>query len=243
MVLALVRRSGAAAAKPWLGPYLPMLRSWTDELVRTTLFPANQICTDDFTGALANNTNLGQKGIIAIAAYAELCSLMGLAPAVDCAKYNATAKQYAATWERYAYNATGPHYKMSYNDLKGIPNSWSFKYNLLWQRLLRLEAPFDFAKIAKIETDYYRAHANAYGTPMDPRHGYVKADWLSWVASMAPDDAGWRELFEPIFTYLNTTESREPFTDLYDTVTAKQTFAVSFVARPVVGGLFAKMLV
>lgn len=242
MLLALVQRSGVATARPWLEPYLPMLQAWTNELVRTTLFPANQICTDDFTGRLANNTNLGQKGIIAIAAFAELCSLFGLAPRVDCAAYNATAIKYAATWERYAYNATGPHYKMSYNTLQGIPDSWSFKYNLLWQRLLRLASPFDFARIAKIETDYYIARANEYGTPMDPRHTYVKADWLSWVAAMAPEEAGWRALFEPIFQYLNTTASREPFTDLYDTATAKQTFATSFIARPVVGGLFAKML-
>ena len=65
---------------------------------------------------------------------------------------------------------------------------------------------------------------------------------MSWVATMAPTDDGWHRLFDPIFAYCNTTLSRQPFTDLYDTVTARQTFAVSFIARPVVGGLFAKML-
>ena len=53
---------------------MPMLLSWTDELVRTTLYPAHQLCTDDFTGPLANNTNLGQKGIVAIRAYARRTS-------------------------------------------------------------------------------------------------------------------------------------------------------------------------
>ena len=83
--------------------------------------------------------------------------------------------------------------------------------------------------------------ARRYGTPMDPRHNYVKADWLSWVAAMAPSEEGWHKLFDPIFSYANSTSSRQPFTDLYDTVTDKQTFAISFIARPVVGGLFAKM--
>ena len=86
------------------------------------------------------------------------------------------------------------------------------------------------------------AHAKPFGTPMDPRHNYVKADWLSWVAAMAPTEQGWHALFDPIFEYMNTTVSRQPFTDLFDTVTAKQTFATSFIARPVVGGMFAKML-
>lgn len=89
---------------------------------------------------------------------------------VDCASYSSIAAKYAAVWEQYAYDKSGPHYKMSYNDLPGVPDSWSFKYNLLWQRLLKLDEPFDFAKIAKIETDYYISKANAYGTPMDPRH-------------------------------------------------------------------------
>ena len=50
-----------------------MLVSWVEELKRSLPFPANQICTDDFTGPLANNTNLGLKGIVAIEACAELC--------------------------------------------------------------------------------------------------------------------------------------------------------------------------
>ena len=179
MLLALVQRLGVESAKGWLPPYMPMLRAWTDELVRTTLFPANQICTDDFTGPLANNTNLGQKGIVAIRAYAELCMLMGLDGApdgahhdarVDCASYAKTASKYAHVWEKYAYSATGPHYKMSYNDLPGISESWSFKYNLLWQRILNLDGPFDYDSIAKVETAWYASKVNAYGTPMDPRH-------------------------------------------------------------------------
>jgi len=243
MLLALVQRSGAAAAKGWLQKYMPMLRTWADELVRTTLFPAHQLCTDDFTGPLANNTNLGQKGIIALGAYAELCRLMGLNDTIDCGAYQATAHSYAQTWVQYAYSERpAPHYKMSYNEVPGVNDSWSFKYNLLWQRLLRLNGPFEYDAMAEIETNYYRQQANAFGPPMDPRHTYVKSDWLSWVAAMAPDDEGFHALFDPMFDYYNTTESHQPLTDLYDTVTARQSLP-GFIARPVMGGLFGKMLV
>ena len=242
MLLALVQRSGALAAQGWLTPYMPMLRKWADELVRTSLFPADQLCTDDFTGRLPNNTNLGQKGIVAIRAYAELCSLMGV-EGVDCKSYSATADRYATTWEQYAYSdEIAPHYMMSYNPVPGVTDSWSFKYNLLWQRLLKLAGPFDFDKIAKIETDYYLRNLKEYGVPMDPRHTYVKSDWLSWVAAMMPDDTGFHKLITALYRYYNETESRQPLTDLYDTVTAKQTYALSFIARPVMGGLYAKML-
>ena len=44
------------------------------------------------------------------------------------------------------------------------------------------------------------------------------------------------------FKYTNETASRYPFTDLYYTDSGKQVWG-SFIARPVIGGLFAKMLV
>ena len=77
---------------------------------------------------------------------------------------------------------------------------------------------------------------------MDPRHTYVKTDWLSWAAAMDSTDAGFQEIFDPLFKYTNETASRYPFTDLYYTDTGKQVWG-SFIARPVIGGLFAKMLV
>ena len=66
MLLGIVQRTQDAS---WLTKYWPLLASWADELVLSLPFPANQICTDDFTGPLANNTNLGAKGIVALTAF------------------------------------------------------------------------------------------------------------------------------------------------------------------------------
>ena len=182
------------------------------------------------------------------------------------------------------------------NAISGVNVSWSFKYNLLWQKILKLDGPFPLDKISRQETDFYISQSNAFGPPMDPRHPYVKTDWLSWVAALSPTDEGFHALFEPIFKcadglldlaarvapsplldpavatllgalalcslsatlrsllcpsldiltdphrYCNETVSRYPFTDLYDTVHGTQWWG-AFVARPVIGGLFAKMLV
>ena len=52
---------------------------------------------------------------------------------------------------------------------------------MLWQHLLRLDGPFG-ADVFAHEVAYYKKRANAFGTPLDPRHTWVKTDWLSWAA-------------------------------------------------------------
>ena len=251
MLLGIAQRLGAPATLPWLGKYLPLLRRWVEELVRTAEFPANQLCTDDFTGRLPNNTNLGAKGTIAIHAFAELCDLLStkaegqpstpLDGCADSAQFKAVAARYATTWQKYAYVATpAPHYKMSFNDIHGVADSWSLKYNLLWQRLLKLDGPFPDA-VFRDEVAYYRTKANPFGIPLDPRHTWVKTDWLSWAACMSGEQADFEDMLRPIFKFANSTPSRHPFTDLYDTVSGKQSWG-GFIARFVIGGLFARLM-
>jgi len=51
-------------------------------------------------------------------------------------------------WQEYAYEASPqPHYKMSYNKVVGVTDSWSIKYNLMWQQLLKLDGPFPWDKV------------------------------------------------------------------------------------------------
>lgn len=54
-----------------------LLDQWTQFLITDSLIPENQISTDDFAGALANQTNLAIKGIVGIGAMAEIASLLG----------------------------------------------------------------------------------------------------------------------------------------------------------------------
>merc|ERR1711865_785016 len=93
------------------------------------------------------------------------------------------------------------------------------------------------------EVKYYISKANAFGAPMDSRHTYVKLDWLSWGATMADDEESFRKLHDPIYEQAEATACRIPLTDLYDTITATCAWGQkAFVDRPVVGGVFAKML-
>jgi len=231
MLLGLVR---AKVEPAWLKPYYPMLKSWAEYLKSTLPFPALQLCTDDFTGKLANNTNLAAKGIVALEAFAELCKSLDES---GCDAYSEGAHSFAKTWQQDALE--GDHFKIAFQTDK----SYSIKYNLVWQKLLAMSGPFDWSLVAPMEVKYYISKANKFGPPMDFRHSYVKLDWLSWAAAMADDELSFQALHRPIFDQANQTGCRVPLTDLFDTIDAACSYGKkAFVARPVTGGVFAKML-
>ena len=60
-----------------LTAYSSLLDQWTQYLIADSLIPANQLSTDDFAGKLVNQTNLAIKGIVGIAAMAQIANLTG----------------------------------------------------------------------------------------------------------------------------------------------------------------------
>ena len=67
MVLAYVQRSGNIG---YIKTHYPLLKQWAEYLVQDSLYPANQLSTDDFAGHLQNQTNLALKGMIGLKAMA-----------------------------------------------------------------------------------------------------------------------------------------------------------------------------
>jgi hypothetical protein len=227
MVAALAEaRSGDAA---FAKQYWPVLTKWAEYLNEKGLDPENQLCTDDFAGHLAHNSNLSIKAILALASYAKLAGLLGHDQVRN--QYSERARAYAARWAQLAQDQD--HYRLAFDR----PGTWSQKYNLVWDRLLNLNL-FPSAIVEK-ELAFYRSHANRYGLPLDNRADYTKIDWLAWTASLAPSPAAFAELFAPAYQFANDSASRVPLTDWYDTKTGKQ---AGFQARSVVGGIFIEML-
>jgi hypothetical protein len=222
--LAQVRGDAAFAKKYW-----PVLTKWAEYLNEKGLDPENQLCTDDFAGHLAHNSNLSIKAILALAAYAKLAGMLGQEQAHK--RYSDQARAFAARWVQLA--AEQNHYRLAF-DREG---TWSQKYNLVWDRLLELNI-FP-PSVVENELAFYKLHANQYGLPLDNRADYTKIDWLAWTASLAPSRAGFENLFKPAYAFANESPSRVPLTDWYDTKTAKQ---AGFQARSVVGGIFIEML-
>ena len=209
--------------------YWPLLTKWADYLLDKGFDPENQLCTDDFAGHLAHNTNLSIKAIEALAAFAQLAQMRGDSAAAK--KYGDPARTMASEWVAKA--ADGDHYRLAF-DRHG---TWSQKYNLVWDTILGLHM-FP-PKVAAEEVAFYKTHLNPFGLPLDNRAKYTKLDWTIWTATLTTSPADFQTLVHPVFQFLNQTPDRVPMTDWYDTVTAHQ---VGFQARSVVGGVYIKML-
>lgn len=222
--IAKVEGNAEYAAKYW-----NELTAWADYLKKEGLDPANQLCTDDFAGHFAHNTNLSIKAIMGVASYAYLARMLGKVEQAD--SYESVARNMASKWVEMADD--GDHYRLTFDQ----PGTWSQKYNLIWDRLLGFNLFPE--KVADTEMAFYKEHINCYGLPLDNREDYSKSDWILWTACLTGNDADFCALVQPVWKYANETTSRVPLSDWHYTSTGNQR---GFQARSVVGGYYMNIL-
>jgi hypothetical protein len=210
--------------------YWPTIHNWADYLKAEGFDPKNQLCTDDFAGHLAHNVNLSAKAIIGLGAYAILCRLKGDSKIAD--EYLQLAKTYAARWIQQANG--GDHFGLTFDN---AANTWSQKYNLVWDRILGLNL-FPEEALRK-EMNFYKQHLTRYGLPLDSRKLWTKLDWTLWTAALTNSQPDFEALVDVVWTFLNTTPDRVPMSDFYWTQDGKD---AGMHARPVVGGVFLRFL-
>lgn len=226
LTAAIAKAEGNAhyAQKHW-----EQLTRWVQFLSKEGLDPANQLCTDDFAGHLARNANLSVKAIVAIGSYAMTARMLGKN---DIAlKYSVMAKKMAKEWVALA--GAGDHYALTFND----KNTWSQKYNLVWDKVLDLGIFAD--SISTKELAFYRTRQNEFGLPLDHRKNYSKSDWIIWTATLSSSKEQFEEFVKPVYRFVTKTPVRIPLSDWYGTIDA---LPVGFRARSVVGGFFMKVL-
>ncbi|KAJ5124174.1 uncharacterized protein N7515_007999 [Penicillium bovifimosum] len=232
MTLAYAQKSGNTQ---YLRDHYNLLKQWTSYLVDDSLYPANQISTDDFAGSLANQTNLALKGMIGIQAMSVIANQTGHAD--DAENYANIAHSYISQWQGLAIAkyANPPRTTLSYGDTA----SHGLLYNLFADAQLGLGLVPQ--SVYQMQSDFYPTVANKYGVPLDTRHTYTKGDWECFAAAVASGDT--RKMFlKDLATWINETPTNRALTDLYDTITGNYP-QNTFVARPVMGGSFAPLLV
>merc|ERR1712232_1185618 len=126
----------------------------------------------------------------------------------------------------------GDHYRLQYN----WTGSWSLKYNMGWQKMLGLRT-FP-SHVFSLESTYYQKQMGRCGVPLDNRGRVTKTDSSLWSATLG-SDVQFEEFVKKLYIYANSTALRVPFADIYDVDTCKPW---SVRARPVQGGLYARML-
>jgi len=219
-----------AEGKPdFVDPWWPQLTQWARFLEKFGLDPENQLCTDDFMGHLAHNSNLSVKAILGLAAYGDLCRMRG--DARTAATYAALAHEDAAHWMKAADD--GDHYRLAFDK----PGTWSQKYNLVWDRILGLNV-FP-PEVAAKEIAFYLRQMESFGVPLDSRTKLGDTDHMFFTATMAGNQPLFDRFIDPFYAYLNGTPHREALTDTYQTVNIASS---GMQSRPVVGGIFMKML-
>jgi hypothetical protein len=209
--------------------YWKTITKWAEYLREKGFDPDNQLCTDDFAGHLAHNTNLSAKAIMGIASYAALSDMLGYKKISY--EYRSEAEDMVINWMREADD--GDHYRLAFDK----PGTWSQKYNLVWDDVLEFNLFPD--QVIKKESRYYLMMQNRYGLPLDNRSTYTKLDWILWTATMANDEKVFHELVRPVYKFLDETPDRVPMTDWYWTTTGEMR---GFIARSVVGGVYMELL-
>ncbi|OCK79634.1 glutaminase GtaA [Lepidopterella palustris CBS 459.81] len=219
----------------YLIQHYPILHQWNEYLVNYSLYPAFQVSTDDFAGSLANQTNLALKGIIGIAAMAEIAHLTGNHH--DAGIFTNISYNFINTWQSLAIskNTYPPHTTLSYGD----EDSNGLLYNLYSDKLLSLNlVP---SSVYDMQSAFYGSSgvAQKYGVPLDTRHNYTKGDWEIWTAAIS--DESTRDMFiQKVATWISETPTQRALTDLYDTISGDWPIdGPQFASRPVMGGTFA----
>ena len=180
-------------------------------------------------GHLPHCANLALKAILGIGAYAQLCRSTGRPD--EAAKYMAIARQYAAKWQELAKD--DGRTRLAYH----LPGTWCMKHNLIWDRILGLNLFPEHVSDAEIA--WYLKVQNKYGLPVDNRTPTSLIDWAVWSIAPARNLGDFQALFDPVYRYANETPTRVPLSDWYVTTDGRQQ---GFQARPVVGGIFMRLL-
>ena len=170
--------------------YIGFLEKWSRYLIDFGEDPANQLCTDDFAGHLPHNCNLSIKAIMGIAGFAGILDRLGKKE--GAAEYMTKAREYADSFLLRAANTDGS-FRLAYD----CPDTYSIKYNAVWDKLWKTELFPESFYSGEIER--YKKEMLPYGVPLDSRERYTKSDWTLWVTCLCQNNSDFKLFVDRIW--------------------------------------------
>jgi len=261
--------TGQDQARRWLQRSYALWKQWTAYLVEYSLLPHNQLCTDDFAGWLALQTNLALKGIIGIKAMSELAEVVG--ESRDAKYYRNVSEVYVEKWEEYGMARDGGRAKLAY-DWWG---SWTTLYSLFADAVLCFHPERDGSESGPsasptvpggqapltaeedvmgekgkkdknfIPHHIYETQSRWYATAMQKYGLPLDSRHLytksDWEFQVAAvaSPNTRKMILDRVARWVNETNTDRPLTDLYITEGEGGFPGPNFFARPVVGSHFA----
>lgn len=203
-----------------------ILLKWAEYLKNVGIELQNQLCTDDFAGHSEKNINLAIKGIMGLAAFSKISDAMNIPNT-----FMETAQDYANELMKFAL----PNGSLPFAE--GDADTWSLKYNLVWDKLLQFNL---FSKdLYKAEIEVYHTKINKYGVPLDYRKAFTKTDWMMWASALDDGEETTKVLAKAIRKFLAETVDKVCFSDWIDTDAPTHH---EFNHRTVQGGLWLPIL-
>eukprot|EP00117_Sycon_ciliatum_P012048 scpid40091/ scgid5004/ len=222
----------------YIKPYFGVLETWANFIFSELPMPPKQLCTDDFEGPEANNTNLAVKGILGLEAMAGLMYYASSSKGAE--HYRAMIPTLLSFWMQHALASDQSHYKREYNL---DDSSFSLKYNLLYQLIMNVSV-FDPVVFQRELTYYVNKQSATYGIPLNDRASFQLTEYQGGLLGLAYNMESIKTvLIHQLYSFADQTPSRDPFGDRYDTVTGKQLGTSSFIARATIGEIFSLLLV
>lgn len=214
--------------KAYIEEHYETLKLWNKYLMEKGECKELQLCTDDFAGKFEGNINLAIKAAVAIAVFGKISELMG----EDSSAYFKDAQDKVKNILENGYD--GDHLAVAF----GKENSWSLKYNMIWDKILNLGLFHE--DVYEKETKLYHEKEQAYGTPLNSLRNFTKSDWLMWVASFDESGETVKKFAATMVKTLNDMQERIPFPDFYDAYNGNWLYMLCH--RTVQGGLWMPAL-
>lgn len=235
MAAAYASRVRSSVATTFLSRHKALFSRWASLLERELPDPPRQLTTIDYLGPKKGNVNLAVLGLVGLAAAAEIAGRLG-DDRVRAARA-AAARRLTAKWAELSADSSGHHLDTAI----GARGTWSDLYNAYWDTALGTGLLDE--SVRKLQASWYLTSTSQYGIAIDSSNPTLgRLDQQVLTAAWLYDHEIGPELIHRVFKYLGHTSYLAPMPDTYDPRTGDPGKQFNWRARPVVGGVFALLL-